>query len=322
MLSRTTRNFDKEIFEEADAQPPVKRRSTFGEWQNSHKAKAVLCPWCHHAYCSCEDPDDSELDSDEEDRQRRPPIKCGYDITEAGQLYCCECRNRFRAQTPPGVFPYGHGVHDAMAGRHGAESPTEMTALPIMKIQQPGNPQNPVFNVRQPEQIHQPQTIHELRDAERFRRIEETARQPAEAEARSQQIAGESMAKDVQKREPEGGYVDSEGEHSDLTSSPASPPWSPPPSPPPSPPESPTPSPPESPPPSPPPSPPTSPDASSAEGTETPELPPLIAAVLPEHEADDADMDDEAENGDNQRRDGDDQTDSDDEASAGRIILY
>ena len=76
------------------------------------------------------------------------PIKCGYDLTEAGQLYCCECKNRFRTQTPPGVFPYEHGVHNEMAGRHGVESPTEMTTLPIMKIQQPVDPQNPVFNIK------------------------------------------------------------------------------------------------------------------------------------------------------------------------------
>ena len=33
-----------------------------------------------------EDYDDSSLDSDEEERERRGPIACGYDITAAGEI--------------------------------------------------------------------------------------------------------------------------------------------------------------------------------------------------------------------------------------------
>ena len=273
MMSKTTANADREICEEADRQSPVKRQSTHNEWQRSHKTDNE-CHWCHHEYCGHEDFDESDLDSDEEQRERRGPIMCGYDITESGNIYCCICKNRFGTRTPPGVYPYGHGAHNAIAGRHGAESPTEMTSLPVMKTQRTNDPQNPVFNVKRPQPIHQPQTIHELRDAERFRSMEEIARQPAEAEAEvyGQPIAGENMAEDVAKCVPEGGYVENEDGSSAPPLSPASPAWSPPPSPPPSPPESPPPSPPESPPPSPPessppesppPSPPTSPDASS-----------------------------------------------------------
>ena len=152
MMGETMSNASKELREEADRQSPVKRQSTHGEWQRRHKTEKE-CPWCYHAYCSCEDYDDSELDSDEEERERRGPIMCGYDITAAGHIYCCSCKNRFRAQTPPGMFPYGHGAHNAIVGRHGAESPTEMASLSIMKVQRTDDPQNPVFNTKRPQPV-------------------------------------------------------------------------------------------------------------------------------------------------------------------------
>ena len=108
-----------------------------------------------------------------------------------------------------------------MAGRHGAESPTEMTALPVMKIQQPGNPQNPVFNIEQPQPVMQPQmTVHELRDAERFRRMRARAA-PATSDADVGAAPAElhNMAHEAAKAEPEGGYVDSGDDASVSTSS-------------------------------------------------------------------------------------------------------
>ena len=76
MYAKTTRNAHLELLNEAEGQLPVKRRTTFGEWQQSHEAERLLCPWCNHCYCGNEDLDNSELDSDEEDRPRRGPIKC------------------------------------------------------------------------------------------------------------------------------------------------------------------------------------------------------------------------------------------------------
>ena len=294
MYAKTTRNAHLELLNEAEGQLPVKRRTTFGEWQQSHQAERLLCPWCNHCYCGNEDLDNSELDSDEEDRPRRGPIKCGYDLTEARQLYCCECRNRFRAQTPPGVVHYDDFAFSAVAGRDGAESPTDMKEIPVMKNQRPGNPRNPVFHVRQPQPWRppMPEQIWPNNDPPPFRhtRAAEAAAAATETETEAAQVEAQDVQDGKAKQEPEGGYVDSDDEAAaaqwSTESSTPPPPTSPtstasqPPSPPPSPMPSPT------------PSPPTSPEAAPIDGTETPQLPPLIAAAIPnpeEHQTSDDD---------------------------------
>ena len=327
MLARTTGTEVREIFNEADAQPPVKRRNTFGEWQQSHRTKQTLCPYCEHCYCSNEDEDDSELDSDEEDRERREPIKCGYDLTAAGQLYCCECKNRFRPVTPPEVMDYGDYGFSAVAGRDGAESPTDMKAIPIMKPQREGEPVRPVFHVKQPPPMPAPwvEQIWPIYDPQPSRQngTAEAASAEAAAEAEVTQTETQVAEDEKAKQEPEGGYADSDDEDAAAQ-------WSTESSTPP-PPTSPTstasqpPSPPPSPMPSPPPSPPTSPEASPNDGTETPQLPPLIAATLPNPDESEASDDDADAMVDNQNRDNDQNDDDNDDPSSGgasQVILF
>ena len=86
MLGKTQSNAFHQLREGAEEEPKLNRRSTHhGEWQRNHKTQD-MCHDCGHTYCSGEDYDDSSLDSDEEERERRGPIACGYDITAAGKI--------------------------------------------------------------------------------------------------------------------------------------------------------------------------------------------------------------------------------------------
>ena len=150
-------------------------------------------------------------------------------------------------------------------------------------------------------------------------RESQTARVASEVEVGAASVAVHSMADDTTKTESEGGYVDS-GDETSVSASPAESETPPPPTSPTS-----TASQPPSPPTSSPTSPPTSTDASSEEGTETPELPPLIAAVLSDHEIDDVEMTNGVENDNDDQNNSNDQNDTDDDpgdAPAGRVILF
>lgn len=223
MWSSTLINATAEIREEAEAQAPVKRRSAHGEWQRSHRTED-FCPCCNHAYCSCEDLDDSELEIDEEERERRAPIKCGYDTTEAGQIYCCGCENRFHETLPPGVWRLEEMPCDSLAGRPGAESPTAMAEIPVVK-RQAARPLIPIDVVEQPQSVWarpvvQPRMpVIAQRNAETLGRVQEAAGESAMAEVGPTAPEDiQDMTEDTAKCEPEGGYVDT-GEDDSPSSS-------------------------------------------------------------------------------------------------------
>jgi len=96
MASRTCRNVYADLQDEAKKQPKLKRLNNHGEWQRSRMTmKKCREEGCGHRYCGVEQYDDSSPDSKEVNRERREPICCGYDITQAGEIYCCWCENRF-----------------------------------------------------------------------------------------------------------------------------------------------------------------------------------------------------------------------------------
>jgi len=117
MIDRAMDNWQKEQEEEDErlGQKEVKR-TRYGETQRNYLSLKG-CPQCGHDYCKREVlvcwPKMAE-------REGRPPIACGLDITKHGETFCCVCGNRDRTAKVAGAMV----VWTQRAGGERPQSPT------------------------------------------------------------------------------------------------------------------------------------------------------------------------------------------------------
>ena len=115
------------------------------------------------AYCNR--PFTGQEDSDEEDDigGKRVPIKCGYDITRFGRIYCSTCKNRDEPAPEQNAEQYSHYSHDDLAGRSENCSPEAQMDIPVTKWR----PEDP--RVRPPTFIQQMPTADDAQPVEATR---------------------------------------------------------------------------------------------------------------------------------------------------------
>ena len=78
----------EDYLEKTPEPPQAERKMKNGEIQRNFMTLKV-CTYCNRPFTGQEDFDDPDREG-----EKRPAIKCGYDLTRFSRIYCSTCKNR------------------------------------------------------------------------------------------------------------------------------------------------------------------------------------------------------------------------------------